>query len=106
MPGNNLVCFNNLLVNAVTFNSGIFVGTNTQLDWHTNNNNKFGFGTITGTGNIISRAVNIFNDNDILDTPIITQKYITQPPVQNVKPGSAESPKSPQDREMPDKEVT
>ena len=75
MPQNNTVTFNSILVNAVNANSGIFVGTNSQSSWNTNNNNKFGFGVVLGARNVISRAVNIFMDNDLIDTPIITGNY-------------------------------
>ncbi len=81
MPQNNAVTFNSILVNAVSTNSGIFVGTNSQSNWNTNNNNKFGFGVVLGTRNVISRSVNTFMDNDFIDTPIITNDYngIRQP---------------------------
>lgn len=75
MPQSNTVTFNSILVNAVNINSGIFVGTNNQSNWNSNNNNKFGFGVILGTRNVVSRAVNIFMDNDFIDTPIITSNY-------------------------------
>lgn len=75
MPQNNTVTFNSILINAVNTNSGIFVGTNTQSNWNSNSNNKFGFGEVLGTGNVVSRAVNIFMDNDFIDTPIITSNY-------------------------------
>lgn len=75
MPQSNTVTFNSILVNAVNANSGIFVGTNNQDNWNTNNNNKFGFGVVLGTRNVVSRAVNIFMDNDFIDTPIITSNY-------------------------------
>lgn len=70
MPQNNMVSFNNILVNAIYHNSGIFVGTNSQGNWNSSNNNKSGFGSILGTRNIVSHAVNIFMDNDVIDTPI------------------------------------
>jgi hypothetical protein len=75
MPENNTVTFNSILVNAINTNSGIFVGTNSQGNWNSNNNNKFGFGMVLGTRNVVSRAVNIFMDNDFIDTPIITSSY-------------------------------
>ncbi|HYE82921.1 MAG TPA: hypothetical protein VEG39_12250 [Clostridia bacterium] len=75
MPQNNMVCFNNILVNSVNNNSGIFAGTNYQGDWKSSSNNKSGFGSVLGARNIISRAVNIFMDNDVVDTPVITNNY-------------------------------
>lgn len=92
MPENNLVCFNCLIVNAITSNSGVFVGTNTQSDWRTDSNNKYGFGTIAGTRNVVSRAVNVFNDNDLIDTPIITQNYINKLPEDKSKADSTKKP--------------
>jgi hypothetical protein len=56
-------------------NSGVFAGTNTQYNWNTNSNNKSGFGSVLGSRNVISRALNIFMDNDLIDTPIITSNY-------------------------------
>lgn len=75
MPQNNMVCFNSILVNSVDANSGIFVGTNSQGNWNSNRNNKSGFGSVLGARNVVSRAVNIFMDNDLVDTPIITSNY-------------------------------
>lgn len=72
MSESNTVTFNSILVNAVNANSGIFVGTNSQSSWNSNRNNKFGFGEVIGSKNVVSRAVNIFMDNDLIDTPIIT----------------------------------
>lgn len=71
MPENNLVTFNCILVNAVSASSGIFVGTNSQEYWNSNTNSKCGFGAVVGEHNIVSRAINHFLDNDIIDTPII-----------------------------------
>ncbi|KUO77621.1 MAG: hypothetical protein APF77_19910 [Clostridia bacterium BRH_c25] len=71
MSQNNIVSFNNILVNAINNNSGIFVGTNSQGNWNSNSNNKSGFGSVFGARNVVSRAVNIFMDNDLIDTPII-----------------------------------
>ena len=67
-----MVCFNNILVNLVNTNAGIFVGTNSQGNWRSGSNSKVGFGSVMGSGNVVSRAVNIFLDNDVIDTPIIT----------------------------------
>jgi hypothetical protein len=62
-------------VNSIDTNSGIFVGTNSQSNWNSNSNNKSGFGEVLGSGNIVSHGVNIFMDNDLIDTPIITNNY-------------------------------
>ncbi len=75
MPQNNVVTFNSILVNSVNTNSGIFVGTNSQGSWSSNSNNKSGFGYVMGARNVVSHAVNIFMDNDLIDTPIITSNY-------------------------------
>lgn len=75
MPQNNIVTFNNILVNTVGTNSGIFVGTNSQSSWNSHSNNKSGFGSVFGARNVVSRALNIFMDNDLIDTPIITNNY-------------------------------
>ena len=75
MSCDNMVTFNNILINTLHTNAGVFAGTNSQSHWNSNSNNKSGFGTVTGTGNVVSRAVNIFMDNDLIDTPIITSNY-------------------------------
>lgn len=75
MPQNNMVTFNSILVNTLNSNSGIFVGTNSQYNWSSNSNNKSGFGSILGAGNAVSRGVNIFMDNDLIDTPILSNNY-------------------------------
>lgn len=75
MPENNIVTFNSILINTVNTNSGVFVGTNSQDNWNSNSNNKSGFGRVLGARNVVNRAVNIFMDNDFIDTPIITSNY-------------------------------
>lgn len=82
----NNVTFNSILVNTVNTNAGIFVGTNDQSNWSSNNNSKSGFGTVLGTRNVVSRSVNIFMDNDFIDTPIITSNYNGSKPSINKKP--------------------
>jgi hypothetical protein len=69
------VQFDSIRVNAIETNSGIFVGTNTQLYWSSARNNKSGFGSITGHHNQVARNINIFNDDDIIDTPIHMKKW-------------------------------
>ena len=82
MPQDTMVSFNSILVNSINSNSGIFVGTNAQDNWNSNSNNKSGFGDVLGTRNVISHGVNIFMDNDFIDTPIITSNYNTlKPPI-------------------------
>ncbi|HWR61127.1 MAG TPA: hypothetical protein VN580_05910 [Clostridia bacterium] len=75
MAQDNTVTFNSILVNSISTNSGIFVGSNLQNSWNSNGNHKSGFGNVIGNGNIVSRGVNIFMDNDFIDTPIITGNY-------------------------------
>jgi hypothetical protein len=72
MAENNTVTFNSILVNSIETNSGIFVGMNSQSSWNSNSNNKSGFGQVLGTKNVITRGINIFMDNDLVDTPIVT----------------------------------
>jgi hypothetical protein len=85
----NTVTFNNILVNSLNTNAGIFVGTNSQSNWSSGSNNKSGFGSVLGTRNVISRSVNIFMDNDIIDTPIITNNYNgSKPPIDGKCKGS------------------
>jgi hypothetical protein len=62
--------FDSIKVNAIDTNAGIFVGTNTQSFWTSNSSTKSGFGSVTGSENIVTRAVCIFKDDDVIDTPI------------------------------------
>lgn len=91
MPQNNLVTFNSILVNAIGVNSGIFVGTNSQEYWNSNNNTKCGFGTVIGEQNIVSRAINHFLDNDLIDTPILTKDFLLKEAAES-KPVKDEAP--------------
>lgn len=64
------VTFDSITVNAIETNSGIFIGTNWQPSWRSNNNSKSAFGSITGHYNVIHENLNIFKDDDFIDTPI------------------------------------
>jgi hypothetical protein len=57
-------------VNAIETNSGIFVGTNTHINWSSISNQKSGFGSITGHYNAVVKNFNLFSDDDGIDTPI------------------------------------
>lgn len=63
--------FDNMNANAVINNSGIFTGSNKQIYWRTFQKNNFGFGVTIGIKNDSTGIMNVINDQDIIDTPII-----------------------------------
>lgn len=67
------IVFQNINVNAIQDNSGIFVGTNEQNNWSTNVHSKSGFGTVFGNRNHVSRNIHLFRDDDVIDTPIASR---------------------------------
>jgi hypothetical protein len=67
---NPYVQFDNINVNAIDTNAGIFIGTNGQNNWSSNNNTKSGFGSLFGKFNLVSKNINIVKDDDVIDTPI------------------------------------
>jgi hypothetical protein len=64
------VQFDSINVNALENNSGVFVGTNTQMYWSSHSNHKYGLGRITGKHNGVAKNINVFSDDDVIDTPI------------------------------------
>ncbi|MCM3163949.1 hypothetical protein KDJ21_016540 [Metabacillus litoralis] len=64
------VQFDAIKVYVIDTNSGIFVGTNTQLNWTSSSDRKNGFGSIYGNFNKASENFILFKDDDVIDTPI------------------------------------
>jgi hypothetical protein len=64
------VQFDSIKVNSIEANSGIFVGTNSQINWSSISHQKAGFGKIVGHYNAVSKNFNFFSDDDAIDTPI------------------------------------
>jgi hypothetical protein len=66
------IIFNNILVNAIDTNSGIFVGTNNQWYWNTGEKINEGFGTVRGKENLFCYTLSIVIDPDLIDSPMVT----------------------------------
>ncbi|MDN4526707.1 hypothetical protein [Fictibacillus fluitans] len=62
------VLFNSINVNVIAANSGIFVGSNTQLYWNSVNKLNSGAGNVLGSGNFSTGNINVLYDNDLIDT--------------------------------------
>lgn len=60
------VCFNNININAVETNAGVFIGNNYQYFWASHSKRNEGFGDAQGK-NIVVRPFNILIDNDLID---------------------------------------
>ena len=65
---NLIIKFTNINISYISSNSGVFTGTNSQLNWQVNWKSNTGFGEITGYDNLASHIVNIINDNDVIDS--------------------------------------
>ncbi|GGF98162.1 hypothetical protein [Paenibacillus abyssi] len=76
-PQNTSVIFNKLIVNAVEDTSGIFIGTNLAIGWSTYTKSNQGVGSVKNAN--ISKALNIVNDQDMMDMPVEDSKSITMP---------------------------
>lgn len=66
---NPYVYLDDINVNVIQSNSGIFIGTNYQSYWSTQSKSNHGLGSISGNGNKTFRNVNIVIDPDIVDSP-------------------------------------
>lgn len=71
-----LIQFNNLIVNGVDSTSGIFIGTNSQSGWNTMDKENFGLGRVHGSYIKIPNNKNIVYDQDFIDTIIHDQQRI------------------------------
>ncbi|MGG1369923.1 hypothetical protein ABE322_29705 [Priestia megaterium] len=72
---NPFVQFDAIKVYVLDTNSGIFIGSNTQINWTSSSDRKMGFGSIYGNFNKTSENCIIFKDDDIVDTPIFRNNY-------------------------------
>lgn len=78
----DLIIFNCIAANSLRTNAGIFVGDNAASSWDTNNKNQQSIGTVNGAGNLFTANLNLMNDNDVLDTPIIDNDVDISPTAQ------------------------
>lgn len=58
------VCFNNMRINTILSNSGVFAGSNLQHLWCSDSTIQTGFGLINGEGNFIESPCNTVTDPD------------------------------------------
>ncbi|MCA0972488.1 hypothetical protein LCM20_17975 [Halobacillus litoralis] len=68
------VQFDSINVNSIHMNSGVFVGSNSQDGWSASMKENSALGTVVGTGNVIHHNVNVIHDEDMIDTPIMTEQ--------------------------------
>ena len=62
--------FDCINVNSLETQSGVFVGSNTQLNWNTTSKANNGFGTLSGEFNRVEDLMCIVIDPDVIDHPI------------------------------------
>lgn len=72
---NASVVFNKLVVNTVEDTSGIFIGTNQAIAWSTYRKSNQGFGSLKES--VLINAVNVVNDQDLIDASVKDVKNIT-----------------------------
>ncbi|MNR01340.1 hypothetical protein D3C85_1171410 [compost metagenome] len=64
-----LIQFDAIHVNSIAGGSGIFIGTNAQVNWSTSSKANNGLGEVSGELNVVCNNVNTVYDNDIIDAP-------------------------------------
>ncbi|OCT10969.1 hypothetical protein A8709_04500 [Paenibacillus pectinilyticus] len=68
--------FDAIHVNSITDGSGIFIGTNAQIQWTTSSKSNSGLGEVSGENNVVWYNVNTVYDNDIIDAPYTKGDFI------------------------------
>jgi hypothetical protein len=65
------IVFDEITVNAVEDNAGVFIGKNHQFNWKTTiSSSNSGFGTVSGDDNQISYNTHlILREDDLIDPP-------------------------------------
>lgn len=58
------ISLNNIRINSIVSNSGVFAGRNIQYLWRSNRTTQSGFGTITGESNTLESPFNVVTDPD------------------------------------------
>lgn len=77
-----LIIFNCIAANSLNTNAGIFIGENAASGWDSNNKSDNVMNHIVGAANVLTAILTMFNDNDLIDTPIIDNDIETGPGVQ------------------------
>ncbi|WP_163100486.1 hypothetical protein [Peribacillus alkalitolerans] len=83
---NLIIKFTNINISSIASNSGVFTGTNSQLNWQLNKKSNLGLGEITGYNNIARHIANVINDNDVNDADFsshMNYQYQNQPLTQS-----------------------
>lgn len=61
------ITFSNINIASISSNSGVFTGTNSQINWQVNRKSNNGLGKMIGYQNVAAQVVNIIDDNDLID---------------------------------------
>lgn len=69
------IVFNKLVVNTVEDTSGIFIGNNQAISWSSSLKSNQGLGRLNES--VLIHAVNIVNDQDLIDASVKDDKQIT-----------------------------
>ncbi|MGD6818065.1 hypothetical protein [Metabacillus sp. 84] len=73
--------FNSINISALSANSGVFTGTNSQYDWTVSMKSNAGFGKIIGENNVSINNVNIVQDDDVMDSDFTQNEESNNQPV-------------------------
>jgi hypothetical protein len=65
-----IVQFEQIVVNVMATNAGVFVGTNSQYGWSSHNKTNVSLSGVSGDKNRVYSNINVIYDNDLIDTPI------------------------------------
>ncbi|MBD0379819.1 hypothetical protein [Paenibacillus sedimenti] len=64
-----LIQFDSINVYSIENSSGIFIGTNMQVNWSASGKENSGLGSVSGEYNVVTHNMNTVYDNDIIDAP-------------------------------------
>ncbi|WP_338780747.1 hypothetical protein [Metabacillus sp. FJAT-52054] len=78
---NLTIQFTNINISALSSNSGVFTGTNSQYDWTVSMKSNAGFGKIIGENNVSINNVNIVHDDDVMDSDFTQNQESNDQPV-------------------------
>ncbi|TCJ05216.1 hypothetical protein [Cytobacillus praedii] len=67
------IVFDSISITSISQNSGVFTGSNIQLNWHSQTKENSAMGKVIGDFNHLMNNINVVYDNDLIDMPIITQ---------------------------------
>jgi len=67
------IVFDSISINSISQNSGVFTGSNIQLNWQSLTKENSAMGTVIGDFNHLMNNINVVYDNDLIDMPIITE---------------------------------